>query len=300
MSQEGILGKIDLPFPKISEKKTKIRSMYDISGIVKKDNIGLEIISDHISAYDVVQKSFIPKKGEVLHEISNFFFKLTKEICPNHYITDKFDEFPPALARILKKYRKKLEGRTTLIIIVDERFGYECIVRGSLLGSAWEDYQKTGKVCGIELCKGLKKGDKLPAPIFTPSTKAEYGEHDENVTFEEMQESLGKETARMLRAYSLSVYSFIANVAALKGIEIPDTKFEFGRLSNGQIIQIDEIGIPDSSRYIPDYSKQPFRDWLTSINYDKKTPIEIPPDIIQRVSDNYIKACQIITGKKLI
>ena len=172
----------------------------------------------------------------------------------------------------------------------------ECIVRNWLLGSAGDSYKETGEICGIELPKGLKKGDKLPAPIFTPSTKAEYGKHDENITFEQMSKIVGPGTARALRAYSLSIYSFIANAAACKGIEIQDTKFEFGYDEDGNLCQIDESGTGDSSRFNPDYSKQPLRDWLNSIGWDKETPIELPSEIIEKTSQDYIKGCQIITG----
>ena len=287
------LMKIDLPLPKL-KGETKVREVYDTSDF--ENNTLLIVTTDRISAYDVVMKSPIDKKGEYLNRISSYWFKKTKAICPNHFISDQFDSLPSELKDSLASSREKLEGRIMYVKKASESFPAEFIVRGFLLGSAWVTYQETGEICGIKLPKNLKKGDKLPAPIFTPSTKEEYGRHDENITFVELMKLINPRNAKILRAYSLSVYCFIANEAFLKGIEITDTKFEFGILASGGIAQIDEIGTPDSSRYVPDYSKQPFRDWLTSINYDKRTPLEIPEDVASQVSDNYSKACEIITG----
>ena len=188
--------------------------------------------------------------------------------------------------------------RTKAIGIPPVPIPIECVVRGALKGSGWSSYQETGEVCGIKLPAGLKEGDRLPAPIFTPSTKAAYGEHDENITFEQMIKEVGSKTAHTLRVYSLSLYCYMVNQAVIRGIYIPDTKFEFG-YCKGQIIQIDESGTPDSSRYVPDYSKQPLRDYLTSIGFDKKTPIELPEDVVKKTSQDYIKGCEIITGNKL-
>lgn len=286
------LMEIDLPFPQIG--KNKIRRMFDVSEI-QKDKI-LMVTTDKVSAFDVVQKDGIPSKGEVLTRISAFWFKKTALVCPNHFITNEFESLPQELQERLSLYRGSLEGRMMLVQKA-KPIMVECIVRGSLLGSAWESYRKTGEVCEIKLPHGLKKGDKLPALIFTPSTKAGSGEHDENISFSQMVSLVGIKTARLLRAYSLSIYSHMANLSARRGIEIPDTKFEFG-YSNGQIIQIDESGTPDSSRYVPDLSKQLLRDYLESIN-KRTTPIFLPKPLIEKIRQNYVKSCQIITGYKI-
>ena len=287
--------KATLPFPKL-KKDTKVRAVYDTSEI--EPGTVLIITTDRISAYDVVMKSLVYEKGKYLNQISAYWFKQTKKICPNHFITDKFDLLPQELKEELKPYKVIIEGRMMFAQKAEEIFPIECIVRGRLLGSAWKAYQETGEICGVTLPEGLKKGGKLPAPIFTPSTKEEYGKHDENISFEKVIELIGLKHAIILRAYSLSVYCFITHEAFLKGIEITDTKFEFGLFPGGEIMQVDEIGTPDSSRYIPDYSKQPFRDWLTSIGYDKETPLEIPKEILAKVSENYRKACEIITSQE--
>ena len=295
MIGKEVLMKIDLPFPRIGKGKTKVREMFDTSEIAK-DTL-LMVATDRVSVYDVVLLNGIPGKGEVLTSISAHWLWATRYICPNHLITNNLDVlFDTGFEEKLQPYEEELKGRVMLITKVKPILA-ECIVRDRPLGSGWKSYQKTGKICGIELPPGLNKGDKFPAPIFTPSTKAEYGKHDENITFEEMFKIVGAKTAQILRAYSLSLYSFIANAAFLKGIEIPDTKFEFGRrLSDGQIMQTDESGTPDSSRYEPDYSKQPLRDYLDSVGWDKETPIELPEEIIEKTSNDYIKGCEIITG----
>ena len=295
MEEEKVLMEIDLPFPRIGKGKNKVREMFDTSEIAK-DTL-LMVATDRVSVYDVILLSGIPGKGKVLTSISAYWFWTTEYICPNHLITDSFDVLlKTGFEEKLGPYEEKLKGRVMLVTKA-EPIPAECIVRDRPLGSGWKSYQKTGKICGIKLPQGLNKGDKLPAPIFTPSTKAEYGEHDENITFEQMCEIVGARTAQTLRAYSLSIYSYIAIEAFIKGIEVPDTKFEFGRrLSDGQIIQIDESGTPDSSRFDPDYSKQPLRDYLDSIGWDKEIPIELPIEVIEKTSRDYIEGCRIITG----
>lgn len=280
---------IDLPFPRLTKEATKVREVF----VVDKGVIFI-VTTDRVSAFDVIMKTPIPKKGIVLNTISNFWFRKTQNICPNHFIDDRFDSLPRDLIKKLQPYMEDLRGRFALVKEAVP-IPIECVVRGALKGSAKDSYQKTGKVCGIKLPAGLKEGDKFPAPIFTPSTKAAYGEHDENITFEQMSKKIGLRTAQILRAYSLSLYSYLVNFAFLRGIYIPDTKFEFGYYKD-QIIQIDESGTPDSSRYVPDYSKQPLRDYLTSIGFDKKNPIELPKNVVKKTSHNYIKGCEIITG----
>ena len=291
--KEKPLMEINLPFRLLSSGK--IRRIFDLGKILPGKL--LIVTLDVISAFDVVMNNGVLRKGKVLNEISAFHFKQTAGICPNHLITADFDSFPPALQKKLADYRELLIGRVMLVKKA-KVIPVECIVRGRLLGSAWKAYQKDGAICGIELPAGMNKGDRLPAPIFTPSTKAEYGKHDENISFEEMAKIVGFKTAQLLRAYSLSLFCELANQAQLKGVELTDTKFEFGYL-NGKIIQIDESGTPDSSRFDPDLSKQIIRDYLESISYDKKTPIYLPQKIIDKTSKNYLKIHEIITGQKV-
>lgn len=299
----GALTEIDLPLPRFYEKgKTKVREVFDVSEIAPRTL--LIVATDRVSAYDVVFLNGIPGKGKVLTKISAYWFRATRNICPNHFITDNFNEFPEKLRKILQPYKRDLKDRTMLVVKIakDDKINVECVVRGNLLGSAHDSYQETGQICGIQLPLRLKKGDKLPAPIFTPAYKAPRGEHDENITFERMIEIVGLETAQLLRAYSMSLYCYMANLSSLKGVGIPDTKYEFGWLTfqKGKIIiQTDESGTPDSSRYEPDYSKQPLRDFLNSIGFDKKTPIELPADVVKKTSAEYIKGCQIITGQSV-
>ena len=293
MNKKEPLMKIDLPFKRLSSGK--VREIFDLERILPGRL--LIVTTDRVSAFDVVMKNGVPNKGIVLNGISAFQFKRTGGICPNHLITADFDSFPPVLREALADYKEVLSGRVMLVEKA-KVIPVECIVRAYLLGSAWKAYQKDGAICGIELPAGMNKGDRLPAPIFTPSTKAEYGKHDENISFEEMAKIVGFKTAQLLRAYSLSLFCELANQAQLKGVELTDTKFEFGYL-NGKIIQIDESGTPDSSRFDPDLSKQIVRDYLESISYDKKTPIYLPQKIIDKTSKNYLKIHEIITGQKV-
>lgn len=300
-----VVMEIDLPFRRFGGE-TKIREMYYVP---KKPWFGLMVHTDKISAFDVVMKNGVPNKGLVLNGILAWWFRTTRKICPNHFITDDFNEICAYVgekaAQELISRRAELEGRISLITIATRVFPVECIVRGYLFGSAWEIYQETGKVCGIELPKGLKEGDKLESPIFTPSTKAGAGKHDENITFEEMIDIVGGEIARILRAYSTSLFCYASNTLALKGITLIDTKFEFGDTSCcfpagiSDVLLVDEIFTPDSSRFDPPLSKQPVRDYLKSINFDKKTPIELPPEVVKRTSRDYAKIYQIVTGKEL-
>lgn len=288
-----VIAEANLPLKRIGGKN-KIREMYDIGS-----SRVLMVATDKVSAFDVVMKNCIPFKGSVLTAISAFWFGRTMQICPNHFITTRFDFFPHDLQELLDPYREILEGRSMLIQKADP-LPIECIVRGYLLGSAWKSYKESGIVCGIELPEGLHKGQKLSQPIFTPSTKAVLGQHDENITFEQACDIVGSETARTLKWQSIRLYSFMADEARSKGIVITDTKFEFGkRCSDGNIIQIDESGTPDSSRYDPDYSKEPLRVYLESIKFDKKNSIELPPNVVKETSERYLMGCEIITGRKI-
>ena len=282
-------------------KKGKVREVYDL------DDKLLFVASDRISAFDVIMKNGIPGKGCVLNMISAFWFDHTKDIIPNHMITVDIDEII-AECPSLEKYRNELTGRSMLVKKA-EALPVECIVRGYISGSGWKDYQATGKVSGIELPKDLKLSDKLPEPIFTPSTKADTG-HDENITQEEMREIVGEEDFEYLKQKSLEVYENARDYADSKGIIIADTKFEFGKI-DGEIVLMDEILTPDSSRFWPkddyepgrqqkSFDKQFVRDYLETLDWDKTPPgPELPEDIVQNTLNIYLKAYKTLTGKEL-
>lgn len=304
MEEKNVLMEIKLPLSKVGGKtgeikKTKIREVFK-AGV---DNQGRKLIlmvaTDRISVRDVVLLSGISGKGRVLTEISSYWFRKTANIWCNAFITNRFEEFPSDLKEKLSSYRSDIEGRSTLMyeaLPLPE----ECIVRNLLVGkgSAWKSYEKNGEVCGIQLPKGMRKDQRFAAPLFTPSTKAEVGKHDENISYEKTVEIVGLDNAQYLRAASLSLYCYAQNAASLMGFEIDDTKFEFGILEDEKtgerrIVVIDELLTPDSSRYNPDYSKQPLRDWLNQIGWDGK-PIKLPPDQIEKTSQDYKKALAMI------
>ncbi|WP_038055558.1 phosphoribosylaminoimidazolesuccinocarboxamide synthase [Thermodesulfobacterium hydrogeniphilum] len=279
-------------------KRGKVRDIYDL-----EDKL-LIVATDRISAFDVVLPTPIPDKGRILTLMSLFWFDFLKDIVDNHLITANVDEFP----EVLQSYKNILYQRS-MIVHKAKVIPVECIVRGYITGSAMKEYLKTGKVCEITLPSGLKEADKLPEPIFTPSTKAEIGEHDINITFEEMCKIVGKETAEILKELSLKIYKKAAEYAESKGIIIADTKFEFGIL-DGKIILIDEVLTPDSSRFWPkdeyepgkpqkSFDKQFIRDWLKA-NWKKgETPPSIPPEIVKKTKEKYLEALYRLTGKTL-
>ncbi len=257
----------------------KVRDIYDL------DDKLLIVSTDRISAFDVILPNGVDSKGQILTELSEFWFNLTKDIVPNHLITTNVDEMP----EICHKYKSTLQGRSMLVKKATP-FAVECVVRGYITGSGLKDYNKTGKICGIELPTGLKEADKLPEPIFTPSTKAEIGLHDESITFEKMIEIVGKEKAEILKDITLKIYKKAADYALTRGIIIADTKFEFG-LYNDEIILIDEVLTPDSSRfwYAKTYTpgkvqdsmdKQIVRNYLETLDWDKTPPAPVLPDNI--------------------
>lgn len=307
--QEAIM-KIDLPFKRLGTGENKVREMYcDLipwSPTEDGPETGLMVCTDRVSAYNVVLKNGIPLKGIALNLTTAFWFQQTAHICPNHFVHTIDDEFfdteaenlPWNLIKIrevLKPFRKQIINRSLLFEIVKPVMA-EAIVRNRLLGSGWDSYQKTGKVCGVKLPENLEKGDKLPAPIFTPTEKSE---DDEPINYKELADLIGKSLAMEIRAYSLSLYCYGQMVATLKGFEIDDTKFEFGIDIAGMLKLIDELLTGDTSRYRPDLSKQIVRDYLDSIGFDRKTPIELPPEIIKKTKDAYVKMCEIITGKDI-
>ena len=278
-------------------KRGKVRDIYDLG-----DRL-LIVATDRISAFDVVLPTPIPDKGKILTLMTLFWLDFLKDIVENHLITAYIEEYP----EILKPYKEILHQRS-MIVKKAKVIPVECIVRGYITGSAMKEYQKTGKVCGIKLPEGLKEADKLPEPIFTPSTKAEEG-HDINITFDELINIVGKEVAETLRDLSLKLYIKASNYAESKGIIIADTKFEFG-FHDGKIILIDEVLTPDSSRFWPkdeyepgkpqkSFDKQFIRDWLSSISWEEKAPPTIPPEIVEKTRDKYFEALYRLTGKTL-
>jgi len=274
----------------------KVRDLYDLG-----DKL-LLVATDRISAFDYVLEDEIPHKGAVLTQISCFWFELLDGVVENHLLSTDVADLPEQF----KPYADYLRGRFMLVRKAD-MFPVECIVRGYLAGSGLKEYQGQGTVCGIELPGGLVNSSKLPEPIFTPSTKAEIGDHDENISFDRCAEIIGDDDATALRDLSLKVYTTARDHAEKRGIIIADTKFEFGRL-NGSIILADEVLTPDSSRFWPgdeyepgksqpSFDKQFVRDWLTE-NWDKTgTPPRLPQDVIDKTSEKYIQAYETITGR---
>jgi phosphoribosylaminoimidazole-succinocarboxamide synthase len=268
----------------------KVRDIYEAG-----DRL-LMVATDRISTYDVVHPTPIPDKGKVLTGISAFWFERTADIVPNHVVS--FEDVPG-----------EVRGRAMLVERL-EMFPVECVVRGYITGSGWKDYQATGAVCGIELPAGLKESAQLPEPIFTPATKADIGDHDENVDFDRAAEILGdRELLEELRRLSIAVYSFAAEHARSRGIILADTKFEFGRDNQGRIVLGDEVLTPDSSRFWPaegyesghgqpSFDKQYVRDWATSSGWDKTPPAPaLPDDVIERTRQLYADAYERITGE---
>ena len=289
-------------FPKlILLNRGKVRDIYDFG-----DKL-LIVATDRISAFDVVMNDGIPFKGKVLTQISDFWFEQTKDIIKNHVISSIIYDFPSEC----KPYWEVLRDRSMLVKKV-KPLPVECIVRGYLSGSAWTEYQKSRNVCGINLPEGLLESSKLEEPIFTPTTKEEIGKHDQNITFEQMQNIVGKKVADRIKDVSLSVYKKASEIAESKGIIIADTKFEFGLDENGEIILIDELLTPDSSRFWPmdkympgkfqpSFDKQFVRDYLISINFNKRPPApKLPEDIILKTSALYLEALKRLTGRTIV
>jgi phosphoribosylaminoimidazole-succinocarboxamide synthase len=280
-------------------KRGKVRDVYEVG-----DEL-LIVASDRMSAFDVVMDDPIPDKGKILTRISLFWFNYLKDIIENHVLSTDPSEYPEPC----RKYGDELEGRS-MFVKKAEPLPVECIVRGYLSGSGWLEYQSEGGICGIPLPRGLEESKKLPAPIFTPSTKAASGTHDENISFDRVIELLGKERAEEVRQLSLRIYGSGSDLAARKGIIIADTKFEFG-LRDGRLILIDEVLTPDSSRFWPadsyrpggpqeSFDKQFLRDYLNGLDWPKSPPPpKLPPDIISKTRDRYLEALQRLTGQGL-
>ena len=274
----------------------KVRDIYDLGETL------LIVATDRISAFDVVMLNPIPDKGMVLTRISRFWFEATKDIVPNHLISTEVEDFPEAC----RPYREILAGRT-MWVRKTEPLPIECVVRGYLSGSGWKEYQTRGEVCGIRLSEGLVESSKLEEPIFTPATKAEVGAHDENISFGQASELVGKERAEQVREISISIYQRARETAEKRGIIIADTKFEFG-ISGGKLLFIDEALTPDSSRFWPkdeyrpggpqkSFDKQFLRDYLLTLDWDKAPPApELPREIIEKTREKYLEALKRLTG----
>ena len=274
----------------------KVRDLYDLG-----DKL-LVVATDRISAFDYILEDEIPYKGQVLTQLSRFWFDLLSDVVETHFISADVADLPEQF----KRYEEYLDGRFMLVKKA-QMYPIECIVRGYLTGSGLKSYQKDGTVCGIALPAGLENGSKLPEPLFTPSTKAEIGDHDENIDFERCAQLIGREAAETIRDLTLKVYTKAADHAAKQGIIIADTKFEFG-IINGTTVLADEVLTPDSSRFWPadtykvgqeqaSFDKQFVRNWLND-NWDRQgNPPRLPQDIIDATSDKYIQAFELITGK---
>ncbi len=296
MRNEPLL-QLDLPGVR-KLKSGKVREVFDLGETL------LFVASDRISAFDCVMPNGIPRKGEVLTQLSYFWFEQTRWIAPNHAASAAGDPLPAAL----EPWAGQLGGRS-MIVKKTKPLAIECVVRGYLSGSGWKDYQKTGHVCGIKLPSGLENSSQLPAPLFTPATKAEEG-HDENISFEAACDITGREMAEKAREYSLKLYTFAAEHALKRGIIIADTKFEFGLL-DGQLILIDEVLTPDSSRFWPasqylpgrnqpSFDKQFVRDYLETLSWNKEPPAPaLPPEVVKHTTEKYLDAYARLTGKPL-
>ncbi len=278
--------------------KGKVRDTYDLG-----DKL-LMIATDRLSAFDVVLPDGIPSKGQVLTRLSIFWFQETAQIIPNHFISANLNDYPPEV----RTQPDQLVGRSMLVKKA-HRINFECVVRGYLAGSAWKDYRQTGMVAGIRLPSGLREADQLPEPIFTPSTKAEQG-HDVTITLDEMKNHVGEELGEALAQTSLAIYNHSAKLALDRGIIIADTKLEFG-LHNHQLLLIDELLTPDSSRFWalgdyapgqspPSFDKQFVRNYLERSGWNKEPPApHLPPDVIEGTAQRYREALQWLTGEDL-
>jgi phosphoribosylaminoimidazole-succinocarboxamide synthase len=290
---------LQLELPGVKKLKSgKVREIFDLG-----DHF-LFVASDRISAFDVIMPNGIPRKGEVLTQISYFWFAQTESFQPNHLISKPGDPLPANL----QPFADKLERRS-MIVKKAKPLAIECVVRGYLAGSGWKEYKERQSVCGIKLPAGLKDSSELPEPLFTPATKAETG-HDENISFEEAARIVGSNVAEHVRAASLKIYNFARDYARKRGIIIADTKFEFGEL-DGKLILIDEVLTPDSSRFWPadqyqpgksqpSFDKQFVRDYLETLDWTKMPPGPmLPTDVVSKTTAKYLDAYERLTGKKL-
>lgn len=294
-----ILTQTDIPALKLLSRG-KVRDIYEID----QDTL-LIITTDRMSAFDVVLPDPIPFKGVVLNQITLFWMEKMKDIAPNHLLAVDVADFPASL----HPFKDQLAGRSVLVKKA-RPLPVECIVRGYITGSGWSDYQKTGQVCGHQLPAGLQESQQLPEPLFTPSTKADVGQHDENISVGQAEKLVGPDVLAKVQDISLAIYSKARDYAWDLGIIIADTKFEFG-LQGGDLLLIDEVLTPDSSRFWPragytpgrsqpSYDKQYLRDWLTKSGWNKKAPgPSLPRDVVEQTRDRYLDAYAKLTGRKL-
>lgn len=285
-------------YPLIS--KGKVRDIYEID-----DDTLLLVTTDRISAFDVVMPDPIADKGKVLNQITLFWMDMMKDLVPNHIIATDVDNYPEPL----HKYKDQLQDRSVLAKKA-KPLPIECIVRGFITGSGWKDYQKTGEVCGHKLPENLQESEMLEKALFTPSTKADIGDHDENITLDQAAEMIGEDMMRKVEKLALDIYTRARDYAKERGILIADTKFEFGTI-DGELIFIDEALTPDSSRFWPEegykpgksqpsFDKQYFRDWLVDIGFNKQPPApNIPADIAEQTRAKYLEAYRLLTGEDL-
>jgi len=297
MSDNNVLLETNLPGVTL-HARGKVRDIYEVG-----DEF-LIVATDRISAFDYILATGIPHKGEVLTQLSLFWFDFFEDILPTHLITARVETYPAPLP----EFRDQLERRSMLVSRA-EMLPVECVARGYLAGSGWKDYQRTGAICGIRLPEGLVESAKLPEPIFTPATKAETG-HDINISFEEAAGMIGADVAAKVRDLTLDIYSRAAEYAASRGIIIADTKFEFGFV-DGELVLADEALTPDSSRFWPadsyqpggpqlSFDKQYVRDYLESIHWNKKPPAPaLPPEVARNTSEKYLEAYRRLSGKSL-
>jgi len=281
-------------------RRGKVRDVYEVD-----DDRLLIVATDRISAFDCVLPTPIERKGEVLTALSEFWFEKLGHIVANHFITSNIDEMPEPV----KRERQALTGRSMLVRRA-EVFPVECVVRGYLVGSGWKDYLRTGEVCGHKLPDGLLESAELMEPLFTPSTKAEHG-HDENISEAQVRDLIGAEATERLRDTSIRLYSEARRYARERGIIIADTKFEFGLDKNGALTLVDEVLTPDSSRFWPadsyepgrsqpSFDKQFVRDYLETLQWDKKPPAPaIPPEVAKATTERYVEAYRLLSGKEL-
>ena len=277
----------------------KVRDLYSVGADL------LLVTTDRISAFDHVLGSGIPDKGKILTQMSLFWFDFLKDVVANHLIATNVEDYPPTL----QPYAEELRGRSMLVHRAD-MFPVECVVRGYLSGSGWKDYRATGSLCGIALPSGLRDSDRLPEPLFTPASKSQDGEHDENISFASMVERIGRTDAEKLRDLSLAIYARASQHAASRGLILADTKFEFG-VVDGKILLADEVLTPDSSRYWPadgyapggaqpSFDKQFVRDYLEEIHWNKQAPAPALPDhVVLKTHAKYLDALRLITGSGL-
>jgi len=292
-----VVMQTDLPGVKLL-KRGKVRDIYDLG-----DQL-LIVASDRISAFDVVMPNGIPDKGKILTQLSRFWFEQTADIILNHFISTDMEDFPANI----QPYREQLEGRSMLVCKA-EPLPVECVVRGYLAGSGWKEYQQHGAICGVTLPPGLPEYGRLEEPIFTPATKSTTG-HDENITIEKMKNLIGTQLTEKIIEVSLAIYQRAHNYAETKGIIIADTKFEFG-IYDDQLILIDELLTPDSSRFWPlddyepgttppSFDKQYLRDYLTEIGWDKSPPApQLPETVVKQTRTKYLEALKRLTGREL-